>query len=527
MRRRTPVMSKLKRCLCSLGSSLLLIGSCLTGITVSADETGGYTENSINYTAAEGGVKVSGAENSVEKLTIPAKTDRGDKVVAIGDNAFSPCTALKTVTIESGLTEIGQGAFSQCTALESISIPDSVTKIGQGAFYYCMALESLELPDSVESLGEYLCSNCYALKTVKLPKGLRTLPSYAFYFNIGLQEMTLPDGMESVSAMSFVNCLSMKTLSIPASLTDLGDYSMLSCSGLTGFTVDPNNRVYRTNGEGWLVTKDGSMLVMYPAGRDEKTAAVPNGITTVKPYAFSGALALEEVRLPDSLTTLGDGAFADCRKLNSIVLPFRLTELPPSLFANCENLTEIALPANIAKIGNYAFYCTGLTDITIPESVTEIGSCAFCGCNALREATVPKTVTKIGEMAFGYTTNSEEEGAAPTLDSSFVLHGTPNSAAKEYAAAAGVTFKQHGMDLTVLLCILVGAAALIIILCGIFWKKKHPQPETANESEPEEIDDPNYSSILEDDDEDGDLYDRSIGFSAEDEDADGGEPEEE
>ena len=520
-------MSKLKHCLCSFGSSLLLLGSCLTGLTVTADENGGYTENSITYTAVQGGVQVSSAESSAETLTIPAKTDRGDKVVAIGDNAFSPCTALKTVRIEPGLTEIGQGAFSQCAALESVNIPDTVKKIGQGAFYYCMALESLELPDSVESLGEYVFSNCYALKTVKLPTGLKSLPAYAFYYDIGLSEITLPDGMEKVSEMSFVNCMSMEKLSLPASMSEIGDFSMLSCMGLKTIEVDPNNRVYRTNGEGWLITKDGTMLVMYPAGRDETVAAVPNGITEIKPYAFSGALALEEVRLPDSLTTIGDGAFADCRKLASVNLPFRLTGLPPSLFANCESLTTVSLPANVTAIGQYAFYCSGLTEITIPESVTEIGSCAFCGCKALREVRVPKTVTKIGDMAFGYSANSQEEGAAPTLDTSFVLHGTPNSAAKEYAASSGVTFKQHGIDPTVLICILVGAAALMIILGSIFLKKKHPEQDAEKEQEPEEITDPNYSSILEDDAEDGDPYDRSYGFSSEDEDDGDTEPDEE
>ena len=181
----------------------------------------------------------------------------------------------------------GQGAFSQCAALESVNIPDTVKKIGQGAFYYCMALESLELPDSVESLGEYVFSNCYALKTVKLPTGLKSLPAYAFYYDIGLSEITLPDGMEKVSEMSFVNCMSMEKLSLPASMSEIGDFSMLSCMGLKTIEVDPNNRVYRTNGEGWLITKDGTMLVMYPAGRDETVAAVPNGITEIKPYAFS------------------------------------------------------------------------------------------------------------------------------------------------------------------------------------------------------------------------------------------------
>ncbi|MBR3446728.1 MAG: leucine-rich repeat domain-containing protein [Oscillospiraceae bacterium] len=510
-------MNKLIRCLTGIGGSLLLAGSCMTGLSVSADAESSFTEGSITYTIAAGGVAVSGADSAAEKLTIPAETKDGKKVLRIADNALSGCASLKEVTIEPGLTEIGSGAFSQCAALESVSIPDSVTAIGAGAFYYCMALESLELPDSVKTLDEYVFSNCYALESIRLPRGLDTLPPYAFYYDIGLSEITLPDGLVHISEMSFVNCMSLKTLSLPASLTDFGMYSVLSCMGLDEIKVDPANPVYRTNDQGWLVTKDGKALVLYPAGCEERSATVANGIEQIMPYAFSGALALEEVRLPDSLTEIGDGAFADCRMLNKINLPFRLTSLPPSLFAHCANLSSVTIPENITSIGSYAFFCTGLTGVTIPEAVTSIDGYAFCGCSNLREVSVPKSVTEIGEKAFGYAVSSEEEGAEPTLDPTFVLHGRPASAAKKYAAESGVTFRQHGIDPTVLICVLAVAAAVLIIAGSlILGKKKSVNAADAAKgaSAPEKISDPNYTSIL--DEDDGDPYDRSYGFSAED-----------
>lgn len=507
-------MNKLIRCLCGIGGSLLLAGGCLSGFAVSADTAGGITEDGITYTAVNGGVQVSGADSSADALTIPAETKDGKKVLRIADNALSGCASLKKVTIEPGLTEIGSGAFSQCAALKTVSIPDSVTAIGAGAFYYCMALESLELPDSVQSLGEYVFSNCYALQSVRLPRGLNTLPPYAFYYDIGLTEIALPDGLEHISEMSFVNCMSLKTLSVPASLTDFGLYSVLSCMGLEEIKVDSANRVYRTNDQGWLVTKDGKSLVLYPAGREEKSVSVANGIERIMPYAFSGSLALEAVRLPDSLTEIGDGAFADCRMLNSINLPFRLTQVSPSLFAHCANLTAVQIPANVTVIGSYAFYCTGLTEITIPDTVTAIDGYAFCGCSQLREVSVPKNVAEIGEKAFGFTVSSEEEGAEPTVDPAFVLHGRPASAAKKYAQETGVTFKQHGIDPTVLICVLVGVVAVLVIAGSLILGKKKSADPAGKADAPEEFRDPNYTGIL--DEDDGDPYDRSYGFSADD-----------
>ena len=67
-------MNKLIRALCGIGGSLLLVCGCMTGLAVSADTAGSFTEGSITYAAAAGGVEVSGAESSAEKLTIPAET---------------------------------------------------------------------------------------------------------------------------------------------------------------------------------------------------------------------------------------------------------------------------------------------------------------------------------------------------------------------------------------------------------------------------------------------------------------------
>lgn len=518
-------MNKLIRGFCSIGSSLLLLGAGL-GMFPAAAEAETYTENGITYSVISNGAEIVGAEADSKKLTIPTETDAGDKVRSIAENAFSGCSALEELKIEKGIENIGDGAFSQCGALKTVNIPDSVTKIGKGAFYYCLALESLKIPDSVTEIGDYAFSNCYALREIELPRGLRTLPAYALSYDIGLESLKLPDGMQTVSDMSLVNCMSLKTLELPASLVEISSYAVLSCMGLEEIVVDSANKMYRTNDDGCLVTKDAKTFVLYPAGRNEETAVVPEGIETVQPYAFSGALSLKEVRFANSVKTIGDGCFADCRMLELVSLPNNLEQIPPSMFANCETLKTVSMPETVKSLGDYAFYCSGLTEITLPAVLQTVGSYAFCGCNALPAVNVPKTVTSIGDMAFGYRVEQREDGSStPAVDPAFVLHGTPSSAAKSYAQSAGIKFKQHGLDWQTVLIILAAAAVLLIAVFAVRGRKHKQKPAESEVPAPEETD-PNYISMFDDaDGEDGDPYDRSYGFGADEDDEDAADDE--
>ena len=83
--------------------------------------------------------------------------------------AFAGNTALKTVTLNSGLTSIGDMAFMGCTSLKEINMPASLSGIGDNAFYGCSSLEQIVLKENILSIGADAFTNCGA--KLKVRKG--------------------------------------------------------------------------------------------------------------------------------------------------------------------------------------------------------------------------------------------------------------------------------------------------------------------------------------------------------------------
>ena len=184
------------------------------------------------------------------------------------------------------------------------------------------------------------------------------------------------------------------------------------------------------------------------------SVAIPNSITTINDYAFSGCTGLTSVNIPNSVTAIGNSVFSGCTGLTSVGIHSSfignnmfsgctgltsvnisnsVTAIGNSAFYGCTGLSSVNIPNSVTAIGNFAFYgCTGLTSVNIPISVTAIGNYAYSGCTALTSATIPNSVTEIGERAF----SSCRSLTTVTVPSSVITlgHDAFNHAGLKYAS---------------------------------------------------------------------------------------------
>ena len=79
----------------------------------------------------EGGRVAKELRRSVTRVRV------GPQVAEIPYRAFYGCVKLIELQLNEGLKVIGESAFLGCTALRSVTVPSSVTELRLGAFFDC------------------------------------------------------------------------------------------------------------------------------------------------------------------------------------------------------------------------------------------------------------------------------------------------------------------------------------------------------------------------------------------------------
>ena len=210
----------------------------------------------------------------------------------IGNDAFSECIGLTTITIANSVTSIGDGAFARCIALPTIIIPSSVTSIGRYAFFGCDALNSVIIPSSVISIGEKAFYDCPALASISVAS---ENPTYDSRDNcnaiiqkadntliVGCKATTIPNTVTSIGYGAFYGCSALTSIDIPSSVTSIGNTAFSDCSSLTSIII-------------------------------------PNSVTSIGDEMFYGCSSLTSITIPSSMKSIGYGAFYGCSVLTSVI----------------------------------------------------------------------------------------------------------------------------------------------------------------------------------------------------------------
>lgn len=265
--------------------------------------------------------------SGIESIYIPASTD------SLYSYAFSSCSSLKEVEIKGIIPFIDEQIFNMCPSLEvfkgEMASEDGRCLISGGILYgFARAgLTSYALPSSVEALPNNSFSSCTNLVSILLPENLKSIGSGAFSSCVSLEEIDIPQSVETVGAYAFGHCKALRRI--------------------TGKFASADNRC--------LVTDGGVLNSFAPSGLTEYT--VPEGVTEIGRYAFSGCNLIMRLELPKSLQRLGAGM----NGLNA--------------------LEEITIPENVNYIDGYWFLsaCPSLTKIYLtPTTPPELGSIFRC-----------------------------------------------------------------------------------------------------------------------------------------------------
>ena len=410
-------------------------------------------------------------------------------VTSIGDNAFYGSYNLRSITIPNSVTTIGDHAFDGCQFMTSLDIPNSVTIIGDYAFSQCYLLARVNIGSSVSTIGESVFSSCSHLASIVvaednptfdsrdncnaiietesntlivgcintiIPNSVTTIGEFAFIESDGLTSIEFPNSVTSIGSGAFWGCNALTSIDIGNSVSTIGENAFLGCSNLSSIKIAEDNPTFDSRDNCNAIIKTASNTLIMGC----MNTIIPNSVTAIGNYAFSGCSGLTSIIIGSSVTSIGSGAFGICYGLTSIVIGSSVNTIGNNVFSGCNSLSSIEIvkenptfdsrgscnaiietasntliagcmntiiPNSVTAIGNYAFSSNnGLTCIEIPNSVTTIGDGAFQYCGRLITIIVPNSVTTIGSWAFNscYELTNIYMGSSVTKIHSYAFYGS-------------------------------------------------------------------------------------------------------
>lgn len=286
-----------------------------------------------------------------------------EDLTLIGEYAFSG-TVIPTLRIPASVTAVGSHAFSGNTALTEAVFEGDSTTLEWYTFLGCSALKSVTLPSGLQELPSGVFADCVSLAEITLPDSLQTLGSNVFRNCSSLRELVIPDGVKTL-CLILNDCTALERITLPAGLTKIETSQYL-------FSTCPNLREITMNGAGSrYVVRDSCLIDVESktllAGGSDAVIPTDGSVTVIGELAFANR-SITTVIIPHGVTSIGRGAFGGCDQLAELHIPSTVTTLTETGLPGGAALETVYLDGNVAKWSvltkkvneterNYTVYC--------------------------------------------------------------------------------------------------------------------------------------------------------------------------
>ncbi len=349
-----------KRILTCTLAALMLAGAAVSmpavipqsSLTVSAAQTYGDFE----YEVKNNEVTITSYKGSGKTVTIPS-TIGGKKVTAISYSTFGCCESFESISIPASVSFIEGYLFNSCSRLKEINV-------SQDNKNYCSFDGVLYNKDKTT----LICCPC-SKKNITIFNGVKKLENLSFSRCKSLTEIKIPDSVTNIGEQTFSECENLKEITIPKNVSVISNYAFFNCVNLTDINVSSANKDF-TSYDGALYDKNKTTLICCPGAKTNVT--LPDGVTNIPCYSFTGCPKLKSVRLPDSLKKIISFAFYNCKSLTSINIPDSITSIENNAFYNCENLKSVYIPKSVKNIGEKAFGFYNLSGSVTNDSIRKV-----------------------------------------------------------------------------------------------------------------------------------------------------------
>ena len=280
-------------------------------------------------------------EHNKNKYSLLTTIEIPSTVTKIGDYQFYRFYNVTSITIPSSVKIIGKSAFYECSGLNYVSLGNGVTNIGVSAYYLCSNLrtvfyegtiedwcnitfedrdsnpmsystDSLLLTDKAGTI-EFNGKKYSQLFEITIPSTVTKIGNYQFCNFNDVTSLTIPNGVISIGDYAFSGCSGLKNLKIPESVIKIGNEVFNGCVFDTIVVDDKNTKYDSRNNSNVLIDTFSNELI-----KGSNNGIIPNGITSIRKYAFDHCTKLISITIPEGVTNIGEYAFSRCNNLKEV-----------------------------------------------------------------------------------------------------------------------------------------------------------------------------------------------------------------